>query len=330
MSTTAAPPELLALANEYYQQQSGTARQAAELAERLWKTMPTSNLKDKWTWLEETLPALSELLRTGQLENVERSIEYLQLAAEVQGLSASSIPDFIPESFITGVETADDLLAQPMRNYTNLVMGGVVDSIARQRSQYQTVSNFVLLTQDAGRGVVSTGTAASTSLRGYYRKVVLPCCSRCAILSGRWYNKNADFNRHPHCDCVAIPAAARYEDLEGAVDEAFKSGKVTGLSKADQDAIASGADASSIVNAKRKSYSRHSNVWGRDARFTSDGAGGKSGRLNSRSWAWLPPEQRDKAVKAKLKRLRPDEIIRRTVDDEEQRLRLLRFHGYIR
>jgi hypothetical protein len=79
----------------------------------------------------------------------------------------------------------------------------------------------------------------------------LPSCSRCAILAGKWFRWNAGFSRHPRCDCRHIPAAEDAEDLRTDPAAAVASGQVTGLSQADQQALADGADLNQVVNAHR-------------------------------------------------------------------------------
>jgi len=91
---------------------------------------------------------------------------------------------------------------------------------------------------------------------GYVRMMNAPSCSRCVVLAGKFYKRNAGFARHPRCDCRHIPST---ESLAGdmTVDPVayFDS-----LTKAEQDktfgaaggeALRSGANMGQVVNARR-------------------------------------------------------------------------------
>lgn len=91
---------------------------------------------------------------------------------------------------------------------------------------------------------------------GYVRMLNAPSCSRCVVLAGKFYKRNAGFDRHPRCDCRHIPST---ESLAGdmTVDPVayFDS-----LTKAEQDktfgaaggeALRSGANMGQVVNARR-------------------------------------------------------------------------------
>jgi hypothetical protein len=99
-----------------------------------------------------------------------------------------------------------------------------------------------------------TATAAAGAARrvsGYVRALRAPSCSRCAILAGRWYRYSAGFNRHPHCDCVHVPAENDLApELVTDTLAAIRDGKVHGLSRAERQAIDLGADPSQVVNAR--------------------------------------------------------------------------------
>jgi len=103
---------------------------------------------------------------------------------------------------------------------------------------------------DAARGAAGITIAARPKV-GWIRMVNAPCCSRCAILSGKWFKWNQGFKRHPHCDCYHIPAREMTGDIGFAPDDLILEGKVTGINKAEQQAIGDGADAIAVLNARR-------------------------------------------------------------------------------
>lgn len=109
---------------------------------------------------------------------------------------------------------------------------------------------------DAGRDAVQVG-LAPTRIGGYVRMLNGPSCRRCIVLAGKWYRWNEGFQRHPHCDCIHIPAS---ENLAGdwTTDpyEAFHA-----LSEEQQDrtfgkvearAIRDGADIYRVVNTRAR------------------------------------------------------------------------------
>jgi hypothetical protein len=127
-------------------------------------------------------------------------------------------------------------------------------------------------------------------------------CSRCIVLAGRHYRWNAGFQRHPHCDCVGIPAAESADDLTTNPRRAFEA-----LSGAEQDktfgkagaqAIRDGSDIAKVVNARRGMQTAA------DGRLYTTEAAGRRPRLM--------PEQ-----------------IYRDASGRDDATRLLRLHGYI-
>lgn len=152
---------------------------------------------------------------------------------------------------------------------------------------------------DAGRAAAGVAIVSRRQVSGYVRMVNPPCCSRCAVLAGRFYRYSAGFLRHPRCDCTHIPAT---EDVAGDLrtDPAalLREGQITGLSKADAQALDDGADFGRVVNAHRGVYV----AGGR--KFTTAAAG-------------------------KTPRLMPEQIYRDATDRADA-IRLLHRHGYLR
>jgi hypothetical protein len=156
---------------------------------------------------------------------------------------------------------------------------------------------------DAGRTADQTAMVANGS-HGYVRMVVGKTCSRCVVLAGRWYRWDAGFDRHPHCDCVGVPAAEdRSGDLTTDPDAYFRS-----LTRSEQDAtfgragaqaIRDGADMGQVVNARSGMYSA-------------------SGQQLTRS-----------GKRGQGTRLMPEEIYKESFGDRQRAMELLREHRYI-
>ena len=104
------------------------------------------------------------------------------------------------------------------------------------------------LVQDAGRAAESVSVASRPQI-GHVRAINPPCCSRCAILAGRFYRWSDGFKRHPGCDCTMIPTTVA-SPLRQSPEQLVRDGLVTGLSKADMSALNDGADLGRLVNVR--------------------------------------------------------------------------------
>lgn len=154
------------------------------------------------------------------------------------------------------------------------------------------VASFV---QDSARAAETVAVAVRRNIR-HVRFVSPPCCSRCAVLAGREYRFSDGFERHPGCDCSMIPtsvASPYRQDPEALVTD----GLVRGLSKADMQALRDGADLNQVVNVRLKS----AGMW-------------QSGETALRRGS----------------RPTPAAIYRKSGDDREKAMSLLKSAGYIR
>ncbi len=124
---------------------------------------------------------------------------------------------------------------------------------------------------DASRNAVQVATVTH-HISGYVRVVGAFCCSRCGILSGRWYRYSSGFERHPNCHCTNLPCDRTYEEVapeyehlyEGTTalsenlvpspQELLASGRITDLTQEEMVALRAGADLAQIVNAHRGMY----------------------------------------------------------------------------
>lgn len=151
------------------------------------------------------------------------------------------------------------------------------------------------LVQDAGRAAEGVTIAARPRI-GHVRMLNPPSCARCAVLAGRVYRYSTGFLRHPGCDCVMVPTMLSNSALVQDPADLMRRGLVTGLSKADQQAIRDGADFGRIVNIRRQVAGMR-----------------ESGRVLSRS-----------------DRPTPEAIYRDTANDRDRALALLQAAGYLR
>jgi hypothetical protein len=170
--------------------------------------------------------------------------------------------------------------------------------------------------QDAGRAASQAEFVARPNWTNYVRMLTPPSCSRCAILAGRIYRDLEEFQRHPQCDCVMVPVEswqdAHDKGLVSSAQDLFDQGQITGLSKADEQAIRDGADIAQVVNAAQGLTT--ADVFGRRVKATTYGT--------TKRAAWR------KANPTRLVRLRPESIYK-FAKDREDAIRLLRLYGYI-
>lgn len=142
----------------------------------------------------------------------------------------------------------------------SLAFTTTVDTFTAMVEQVETDFEFdrlvASLVQDAGRAAESVATAVTPQV-GFVRYLSPPSCSRCAVLAGRVYRYSEGFLRHPQCDCTMIPTTLANPAFHHDPVDLLESGQVSGLSKADRQAIADGADFGQIVNLRLRSAGLH-------------------------------------------------------------------------
>lgn len=172
----------------------------------------------------------------------------------------------------------------------------------------------ILRTQvsDAGR-VADNLAVTSRAGTGWVRTLYGETCSRCSVLAGRIYSWNADFQRHPRCDCYAVPVTSESDAHEAGLITSPKD-YFESLSATEQDrifthdgaqAIRDGADIGQVVNARR----------GMSAAGTTTEGTTRHGFAGSRGLATA--------------RLMPEAIYKQSDGNREDAIRLLRLNGYL-
>jgi hypothetical protein len=286
------------------------ARSRARLAERLqqearaaWSYVDPARISETW---RPQIGRLLLLITGGQHAAAVSADRYVTEVLATQGINPAT-EGRLDAAALAGVASdgrnLESLLAQPgIIAKVALANGATLD---RAMATGSALAQLIAHTQVADAGRVADGVALATRRHatGYVRMVSGATCSRCIILAGRWYRWNAGFNRHPHCDCVGIPAAENHaDDLRTDPRKLFdsmpaaKQDQVFG--KAGAQSIRDGADMAKVVNARRGMQTA------------------ADGRLYTTEAAVRRP------------RLMPEQIYRdaRSRDDA---IRLLRLHGYI-
>lgn len=213
-----------------------------------------------------------------------------------QGTPVEADATLNPLGFIADPVTVRDMASRidEKWRFDRLVAGLVVDSMLAAES-------------------VAIATRPRT---GYVRYVGPSCCSRCAILAGKFYRWNSGFLRHPRCRCVHIPTTDPRSDYRQDPMTLVREGRVTGLSKADMQALADGADLNQLVNIHRGGLELVSFGPGRTVSVSREGIT-RHGLANRRNTG--------RNMRA---RLTPDSIYR-VAESRERAIEMLRLHGYV-
>lgn len=243
-------------------------------ARRAWAQMdPDEDFDRSWNAL---LPSLLTVVAAGQLAAARLASAYVPAVLTELGTPIA------PESIV--VPAAFSGVAADGRSLAGLLVGAVVRAKEATRAQVVETSEYLddgeynpirytvpgkppeqalaeggrwldtlvrTVTNDAARGATQAEIAVRPGV-GYVRMVNPPCCGRCAILAGRWYRWNAGFPRHPHCDCISIPAP---ENIAGSLltnpQALLDRGLVRGLTKREQTRLDAGDDLYKVINESR-------------------------------------------------------------------------------
>lgn len=234
----------------------------------LWRQLDPGDPRGSWAVLS---PTAEGAFVAAQLAAAGQGDAFVRAALAAQGVTVPvprrpaglQVPDRVLEAGSLVVDPVafageaasglalTDLLAIPAHRYATALAGGVSPRAARTAGGLSLGMYAETEIPDAARGAVQVSMAAH-HVAGYIRHVGSKCCSRCAILSGRWYRFSRGFQRHPRCVCGMQPAP----ESEDAPDPMtlFREGRITDLTHAERAAIELGADLNQVVNAKRGLY----------------------------------------------------------------------------
>lgn len=204
------------------------------------------------------LPDAVNALSIGQKAAAADSVDYVEAALEAQGMDAVGAD--VAVSAFAGIASDGRALATLLSSPAYTALGGIRDGASLTRALGSGLNQLVLMgqTQVADAGRASSGVAIASRQRttGYIRMTSGKCCSRCAVLAGRYYRWNSGFLRHPGCACIHIPAGENspgdkrtdpYKYFESLSRE--EQNKI--FTEAGAEAIRDGADINQVVNARR-------------------------------------------------------------------------------
>jgi hypothetical protein len=279
---------------------------AGASARKAWSSVGSARLKSNWP---KEAARLAVVITGAQLTAARQADPYLTAVLSEQDVGTAARARVRPEALSGAASDGRDLvglLLQPALAVAAMLEAGRSPEAAFAAGL--AALEMMVRTQVADAGRLADQVALTTRLaaQGYTRMTVGETCARCAILAGQWYAWNEGFLRHPRCDCVHIPSReALAGDIRLDPKRMIAADRVTGLSKAEREAIDSGADPAQVVNARRGTYL----------------AGGRKFTRESTTRRGSSPTR---------VRLTPDQIFIEADGDRAEALRLLRLHGYIR
>jgi hypothetical protein len=209
---------MLSSATRYKQHQDDLATVAVASARRAWERREVSRL--------------ARLMAVLQMQAARDAQAAVGEALAEQSIVAPAVAVIAPEAFRG---------ASDGRTLTGL--------FAQARSWPSLEAMVTTQIADTGRAATSVATAVRPKVKGYIRNVGATCCSRCAILAGRFYRYSDGFKRHENCKCTMVPSDS--DEHIDSPDELFRQGRITDLSKADAEAVRDGADMGVVVNVRR-------------------------------------------------------------------------------
>jgi hypothetical protein len=280
---------------------------AAATASQRWAQVDAQAIAESWLRGSAQLAAA---VSAAQLAAAQQADPYVAAALAAQEATAPVGAYAVAAGALAGVASDGrdllSLLYQPAVAALTAIREGA--PVARALQVGAAGLDAIVRTQVADAGRVADQVAlVAKRVDGYVRLVVGATCSRCIILAGRWYPWSAGFERHPNCDCVHIPAAKADaagfvqspEAIYATLTPAERS--AAGWSRAEQQAIADGANISAVTNVHRGGVYT---AGGR--KFTREGGSRRRPRIT------------------------PEQIYVEAAGDRGEAIRLLRLHGFIR
>lgn len=285
-----------------------------EVAGQMWDEVNPNRIADSWA---EQIPELTSVVSGAQLGAARQADPYITAALDAEDVGSDAVSAIDPTAFSGSASDGRGLIGL-LSNPVVVTLLSIQDGMDVTRALLHGKANLDMLVRtqvaDAGRAADQVSLTARPKAKGYVRVAVGNSCARCLILAGKVYDWNTGFQRHPRCDCIHLPTGTRlrvpFQDPKRIYDRMTEAQRIrAGFTRADQKAIALGADLNQVVNAHRGLYTAGGH------RFTTEGTtrrGFARSRLGRGS-----------------ARITPDEIFRAAGDDRDEALRLLYRHGYL-
>lgn len=284
---------------------------------RAWSRLTAGNLQQ--SYVQDVLPAVIDAMTVAQFEAATIGVDY-GAKAQVE-LGAGPGVTVRPRTF-AGVasdgRSLSGLMVQPLID--TLVAANTGTPVRQAMAGGLRTLERITVTQvhDAAREAESVGMVGNDNIRGYLRVVEPGACSRCIILSGKFYRWNSGFLRHPQCRC------GRHQVLTGSFEDTKSPQEIfNDMSREQQnriftndgaEAIRLGADIGRVVNA-RKGMTTTTSATGREVKATTSVFGQQLYTTTT--------------LAGNIPRPMPQSILTLAGNDRELAVRLLQLHDFI-
>jgi len=330
------PTTTLRSAEDHYRDVQRLAALAVLAGRRAWRKLDVRDLDGSFASVVG--PEMLIMLAAAQRSAASLAEPYVDRVLAEQNFGDDGKAASLNPGALVGVASdgrpMPSLLRSPLTHSKMLIAQGNPDPIVATVSRVERI--MATQVQDTARAAESAVIASRTKVGGYVRQLTPPSCSRCAILAGRWYRYNSGFLRHPHCDCVHVPAR---EDVAGDLTtdptDYFDSLTVKQqdaiFTKSGARAIRDGADMNQVVNARRGmrtvAQDARNSAWGTGPVRRAFGARTTLEGITPRAFAMNAPGST--VARRGGVRLMPESIYE-IAESRADAIRLLRTNGYVR
>lgn len=250
--------ELDDLSRSYYAAQIALVNSISVFVLALWALVDP--LKPTSSWIGQRIgERLFVATSTGQLSAARGAEQFVTRAVQAQAVTPDPKALVQPKA-LAGIASdgrqLDTLLVQPLIQNEYALSKGATPEAAHALGRNSLDTIVTTQVADAARAANATAMATEPAVEGWVRMLVPPSCGRCADLAGKFYPWDAEFVRHPRCDCLQIPSTDKKltADLRTDPKLYFESlsvadqNKYFGAGRAEQ--IRQGADISQTVAVK--------------------------------------------------------------------------------
>lgn len=333
-------------AEQYGRDQRAEIGAAVSAVLRQWRRMG-EDFDSSYALIE---PSLLQITDVAQSRIAVAAEEYIPAVLAETGQSRSVAPRFnVNVLSLVGTTgdglTTEGLLYGAVIHAKQLVGAGASASQALGSSSSWLSTSVGTLLSDTGRASEGLATAARP-VTGWVRMLEPPSCGRCVALAGKFFKRNAGFQRHPKCDCRHIPST---ESVAGdftvdprayfdSLDEAGQAHMVGSIANA-RAVREFDADPSQLINSYRKatggpSSMQTAQVYGRDVKYTTEGTTRRGLAHKSMAHAGYARQQTNVRLKgeryfrARSPRLMPESIAKIATNKADEK-RLLGLYGWL-
>lgn len=314
--------DLRTVARAWRQHQASIARSTVIRTAVAWSTLDERDLSGSWA--SSAGPAMVRTLTAAQRLATVGASQYVAAAVSAQDgdpAAEGTVNSVAYSGFAADGRALSDLLYLPVLRTKTAIGAGLPIREALTSGANELAMLVGNEVADAGRNAAGAAMTATRSVHGYVRMVSGSACSRCIILAGRHYRWNANFDRHPQCNCTGIPdlenrAGDLSTDPHAFFDHLSPAQQDARFGKADAQAIREGADINQVVNARRGLY--ETRLFGRDVQATFEGTTRRGAARRQMT-----------AAGARGPRLSVAQIYADAAEDRDLAISLLRRYGYL-